>query len=823
MSLAAGIFESGDWPQLLPFLNQCISSGQEVQIENALKIFSELALYLTESLTQYIDHIQQVREVHLPRALLHPRDPQPAPSLPQMCSTFLRHPNEGVKVAALKAASNFIVGLEVPQDRDKFQPLVPDMLAVINHALHHGNEATGQEALEKLIEIAENEPRFLKKDLVGVVQNMMAIAEAESLEAGTRQLAAEFLVTLCEAKDKAPGMMKRVLGAEFAARLFHLMMVFLLDIEDDEQWHSGEREEDESAGEGELFEPGQEYLDRIAFALGGNTLMPVVGVLLPQWMQDQDWRKRNAVLICLAQVAEGCVKQMNKYIPTLVQLCLAGAADRHARVRWSSCQAVGQLCRDLGPDIQEQEHARIVPALLTLMGDAESRVAAHATAALVNFSESADQDDLAQYLDALLNALITLLQGGKRIVQEGALTAIASVADSANELFLKYYDHVMPLLKSIMTGANDRAYRLLRAKSIECITLVGMAVGRDRFRSDAQEVCGYMLKLQAASLDSDDPIHSYMISAWTRMCKILGQEFQPYMDMVMPKLLEVAAFKPDVQFLDAADEHEAGSDDEVEVVPLGNKKLVIKTSMIDEKANACSMISCYADELKELFFPWVQRTAEVMVPMLHFVFSEDVKIAALNSLPELLTSAKLANERGAPGAQDPALVQGLADYMWSELFKLVEKEVQDHENTEPEMLREMLQTMAQLIAAGPQYLKGEQLQKVFDVLDRVAEGFEARRAERIEKKRSEDYDQDELEQLEEEQEVEEEVIDALNDVTNACLKEYREQIMPLVDTKIVPRLARFFEKGRSHQEKRIAICLFDDIIEFASRGGASAK
>ena len=64
-----------------------------------------------------------------------------------------------------------------------------------------------------------------------------------------------------------------------------------------------------------------------------------------------------------------------------------GAADPHPRVRWAACQALGQLCTDLGPDLQEEQHARVMPALLALMDDFSSpRVQAHACAALVNFA-----------------------------------------------------------------------------------------------------------------------------------------------------------------------------------------------------------------------------------------------------------------------------------------------------------------------------------------------------------------------------------------------------------------------------------------------------
>lgn len=56
------------------------------------------------------------------------------------------------------------------------------------------------------------------------------------------------------------------------------------------------------------------------------------------------------------------------------------------------------------------------------------------------------------------------------------------------EQFQKYYDAVMPYLKAILINANDKSNRMLRAKSMECISLVGMAVGKDKFRDDAKQV-----------------------------------------------------------------------------------------------------------------------------------------------------------------------------------------------------------------------------------------------------------------------------------------------------------------------------------------------
>lgn len=43
-------------------------------------------------------------------------------------------------------------------------------------------------------------------------------------------------------------------------------------------------------------------------------------------------------------------------------------------------------------------------------------------------------------------------------------------------------------LKAILVNASDKSNRMLRAKSMECISLVGMAVGKDKFKDDAKQV-----------------------------------------------------------------------------------------------------------------------------------------------------------------------------------------------------------------------------------------------------------------------------------------------------------------------------------------------
>ena len=93
-------------------------------------------------------------------------------------------------------------------------------------------------------------------------------------------------------------------------------------LQDEPNWHRADTDKYESEGEGELYEFGQESLDRIALALGGNTVAPLASSLLPTLLQDADWKKRHAALICISQIAEGCVKVLVKNVHGLADMCI---------------------------------------------------------------------------------------------------------------------------------------------------------------------------------------------------------------------------------------------------------------------------------------------------------------------------------------------------------------------------------------------------------------------------------------------------------------------------------------------------------------------
>ncbi|CAN4094820.1 unnamed protein product [Withania somnifera] len=768
--LASSILPENQWPEILPFMFQCVSSDSPKLQESAFLIFSQLAQYIGDLLVPY------TKDLH---------------------SVFLQKLNNSsnpdVRIVALSAAINFLQCLASATERDMFQDLLPGMMSTLTEALNLGQEAMAQDVLELLIELAGTEPRFLRRQLVDVVGAMLQVAEAESLEEGTRHLAIEFVITLAEARERAPGMMRKL--PQFISRLFAILMKMLLDVEDEAVWHSAEAEH-EDAGETSNYSVAQECLDRLAMALGGNSIVPVASEQLPAYLAAPEWQKHHAALIALAQIAEGCSKVMIKNLEQVVNMVLNSFQDPHPRVRWAAINAIGQLSTDLGPDLQVQYHNRVLPALAVAMDDFQSpRVQAHAASAVLNFSENCTPEILIPYLDGIVSKLLLLLQNGKQMVQEGALTALASVADSSQEHFQKYYDAVMPYLKTILVNATDKSNRMLRAKAMECISLVGMAVGKDKFRDDAKQVMEVLMSLQGSQMETDDPTTSYMLQAWARLCKCLGQDFLPYMSVVMPPLLQSAQLKPDVTISSADSDNELddSDDDSMETITLGDKRIGIKTSVLEEKATACNMLCCYADELNEGFYPWIDQVAPTLVPLLKFYFHEEVRKAAIS-------------EKGMAQGRNETYVKQLSDFIVPALVEAMHKE------PDTEICASMLDSLNDCLKISGLLLDEGQVRSIVDVIKQVITASSSRTSERAERAKAEDFDAEESELLREENEQEEEVFDQVGEILGTLIKTFKAAFLPFFD-ELSSYLMPMWGKDKTAEERRIAICIFDDVAE----------
>ncbi|KAJ1305512.1 hypothetical protein OPQ81_000519 [Rhizoctonia solani] len=392
---------------------------------------------------------------------------------------------------------------------------------------------------------------------------------------------------------------------------------------------------DEDFGYPQVFEG---TLDRAAVALGGRALLPVAFRDIPSMLRSPEWGVRHAGLMAIAAVAEGTYQVLELEVGKVVELVVPMFADPHPRVRYAACQCIGQLCTDMQEIFQQKYTKEILSCLIPAMDAPEARVHCHAAKAIINFCCGVEADELAPYLDDIINRLLRLLGSSPRIyVQEQALTTLAMVADASADKFQVYYPSIMPLLLQALRSPATPETRVLHCKAMECAGLIGIAVGRETFQHDATELIKVLLQIQEQPTTDDDNTPMYLQQTWSKICQALGDAFEPYLQFVMPPLFKSASIKPDINIVDDNDDVETR--DGFDVLDLDDGQHVeIRTSVLEEKSAAFDALLAHASTLGAKFGPYIRPTLELALPNLKFYFSENVREVSAMLIPILVMS-----------------------------------------------------------------------------------------------------------------------------------------------------------------------------------------
>lgn len=552
-------------------------------------------------------------------------------------------------------------------------------------------------------------------------------------------------------------------------------------------------------------------MDRLANKLGGNVILPPTFSWLPRMMQSIAWGDRHAALMAISAISEGCREQMTAELHQVLQLVVSALTDPHPRVRWAGCNALGQMSTDFAPIMQQEHSETVLKAIIPVLQSPEARVKSHAAAALVNFCEESEKSILEPYLDDLLSHLYQLLQSEKRYVQEQALSTIATIADAAEQAFAKYYDTLMPLLMNVLQRENAKEFRLLRAKAMECATLIALAVGRERLGKDAMTLVHLLANVQRTITESDDPQFQYLMHCWGRMCRVMGVNFLPFLPNVVPPLLQLGSAKADVQLLEDDEQIQRMQNEEGwELVPLRGKTVGIRTSTMEEKSMAIELLVVYAQVLEASFAPYVSEVMEkIALPGLVFFFHDPVRFVSAKLVPRLLSCYKQAYGRSS-------------DKLYS-LWGATINDLLAVLTAEPaiDTLAEMYQCFYQsleVIEDGA--LSAAHMEKFIDSVHSTLEDYKDRFAQRVEEKEvggeeGEDELRDELLiAIEDDQTL-------LSDINKAfhCIFKYHGTAFLRAWERLMPTYEAFLSSSEPTQ-RQWGLCIVDDLLEFCGTDSA---
>ncbi|OMJ17419.1 Importin subunit beta-3 [Smittium culicis] len=786
------IFNFDDsWPELLSTLFAISSSANPSHRESAYRIFCGCPQLLIDQ------NPQSIRDAFI---------------------GAFQDSDSSVRLAALKAGVQVLMAFD-EKHKPKLDSMVHQMLSVLEPLVLANDEQSLVECLSSLSELAEVYPKSFRPILVNILEFGSQIGSNVNLLDATRQVAIEVLVTLAEA---APGICRK--QPQFCEKLIPIILNMMTEIEDDEDWYTVDTLDEDDNEDNAVF--GEQAIDRLACSLGGKQLLPVAFQHIPNMLSAQEWQKRHAALMAISAIGEGSFKIMKNELENILNIVCPYIRDPHPRIRYAACNTIGQLSTDFSPTVQEKFHSIVLQSLIPAMDDVSNpRVQAHAAAAMVNFSEEARKKTIEPYLDTLFERLMKLLTSEKRYVQEQAITTIATVADSAQELFRKHYSAIVPQLLNVLENASEKEYRLLRGKAIECASFIALAVGYDVFKPDATKFIDLLIKTQSLVVDDDDPQISYLLAAWARLCKVMGHDFIPYLPVVMPPLLKSASLQPDFAILDSEEDASLkySSEDGWEFANISGQQIGIRTSVLEEKCTAVEMLICYSRELGAGFEPYAKSVLDLILPMLKFYFHEGVKFASTAALSPILESMKssisLEAANSAPGAPSTKSAEFVAT--WSKVCDILLKSI-SNEMDDPSFISQLFSSFADCVeVAGEGCLTNSQLQEFITVVNRILLANMKQIEERHKQFSSGDSaDEEEVRIIGEDEVAESEAMDSISKAIRLVMKTNTHTFINMFD-QLIPTLVMFANPALNSSANRDNdsyalqwfICVFDDFVE----------
>jgi hypothetical protein len=456
------------------------------------------------------------------------------PGLFQLFSTTIKDRESAeVRINTLLCLSRVAMLIQPDEDEEnlkRFVTIFPDMVAVLKGAIDEDNEDQTMQAFEVFQTLLGCESALLNKHFKDLLTFMMDIGANTDISDESRSQALSFLMQCARyRKMKIQGI--RDMGETLTIKC----MQIATEIDDDE-------DDDEVTP----HKSALGLLDLLASSLPPRQVLVPLLKELPKYVNSEQPKFRQAGILALGMCVEGAPDFVATQLDTLMPIVLRLLNDPQIGVRLAALNCVARLADDLAEELCKH-HSDLIPALLKNLDAASVQAASEADqeknldilkascSALDSVTDGIDKATIASYVSELIPRLGRLLSHSDLLVKASAAGALGSIAGSAKDAFLPYFENVIKALSEYVTIKDSTEELDLRGVVCDSIGSMAAAVGPVVFQPYVQPL------MQA----SEEGLHlghprlretSYIL--WSTLSKVYEEEFSPYLEGVVKGLME---------------------------------------------------------------------------------------------------------------------------------------------------------------------------------------------------------------------------------------------------------------------------------------------
>ncbi len=503
--------EPGGWPELLPFLQTCITQGAPKLKVAAFSIFSELCTILVSMFRPYFLQLAAVINANMAKS--------------QPCS---------VRVAAAKAAEAIISNSDKGDAKKALKPLANDILHLLDDLRTDGEDML-LEFLGVIDDIIRMSPGFFSNHYPQLLELLFSIASDNDNEEGLQNAACNSLLSVAEKRKT-----HFAVGNPLTTNFYNLILRRLYEgLDENPRWESTFDDDEELFGS--TFATYGEFNTRLTDVVSARAAFPVLAGTFQTLLGSTDWKQKHIACSAMCQMADEGINVVLQNMPAFIQAVCSLCSDSHPRVRWAAVSVLG-IWLSQAPIIMKNFHANVLPVLLQVLSDGSFRVRARGAQAFVNSTDNCAFENLAPFLHPALESLNNLLCTGPEGVYEPCMNATSALAVLSEKAFVPFYPNFMHSFKAVLvacTGQADNRKQSLGGVAVHTISNIAQAVGSATFKPDLHEVMQLIVTFKG-HLGNDDVVSREINESITRIAVTCKGDFSPYLQYVVPSLLVAA-------------------------------------------------------------------------------------------------------------------------------------------------------------------------------------------------------------------------------------------------------------------------------------------
>lgn len=631
--------EDGQWAELPGILQQAATS-QDVR-------HREVGVYIIFTLLETMPDIFQE-------------------NMSQMLALFNRTIQDPqsveVRINTMLALSELAMVLDTDEDTrslKSFQNTIPHMVKILQSTIEAEDEEHTMQAFDVFNKLLSYESAFLSLHFGDLLQFFMQVASKTEIDDEVRSQAFSFLMQSVRYRKL------KVQSLKVGEQMTKMCLQVATEL-------------DELPSEEDEISPARSalgLLDILSESLPPSQVaVPLLKAIGP-YVQNSDPSFRRAGILALGMCVEGAPDFIATQLSEILPLVLHLLEDPATTVRSAALNGVARLADDLAEDMGK-EHARLIPALiknfdlaLQRMRSAQSGTKEHelnthilkaSCMAVDSLIEGLDQEDAARYVNELVPRFAMLFGHDDHKVQMAAVSAVGAIASASESAFQPYFQDTMSSLGRYISIKESESELELRSIVLDSLGKIASAVGAEAFQpfvTPLMQSSEEGLRLENQRLKET----SYIL--WSTLARVYEESFDPFLQGVVKALLDcleqeetdtevqlgaeasdligqevtIAGKKIKVAGVNGKNEDEDDDDAIVQALMEGAEEdeddwddLGAVTAVAMEKEIAVEVIGDVLTHAKGKFLPYMQKTIEVVLPLLDHSF-EGVRKSAIGT------------------------------------------------------------------------------------------------------------------------------------------------------------------------------------------------